>query len=59
MVKEGFGHPQSEKVVDEWCGRRAAKFKELGATVEEVSIPLHLTGMAIWSAIAVEGATGR
>ena len=57
MVKEGFGHPQSEKVVDELVKKGAAKFKELGATVEEVSIPWHLTGMAVWSAIAVEGAT--
>ena len=40
-----------------WCKKGAAKFKELGATVEEVSIPWHLTGMAVWSAIAVEGAT--
>ncbi|MGH7462540.1 MAG: amidase family protein, partial [Longimicrobiales bacterium] len=37
--------------------KAAGKFKELGATVEEVSIPWHLTGMAVWSAIAVEGAT--
>ena len=57
IVKEGFGHPQSEKVVDELVKKGAAKFKELGATVEEVSIPWHLTGMAVWSAIAVEGAT--
>src|SRR5437879_13164125 len=57
VVKEGFGHPQSEKVVDELVKKGAAKFKELGATVEEISIPWHLTGMAVWSAIAVEGAT--
>src|SRR6266851_2497748 len=57
VVKEGFGHPQSEKVVDELVKKAAAKFKELGAVVEEVSIPWHLTGMAVWSAIAVEGAT--
>src|ERR1700736_4709018 len=37
VVKEGFGHPQSEKVVDELVKKGAAKFKELGATVEEVS----------------------
>jgi len=35
VVKEGFGHPQSEKVVDELVKKGAAKFKELGATVEE------------------------
>jgi len=47
VVKEGFGHAQSEKVVDELVKKGAAKFKELGATVEEVSIPWHLTGMAV------------
>jgi amidase len=32
-------------------------FHRLGATVEEVSIPLHSLGIAIWTPIAVEGAT--
>src|SRR5258708_15807540 len=57
VVKEGVGHRQSEKVVDELSKKAAAKLKELGAVVEEVSIRWHLTGMAVWSAIAVEGAT--
>ena len=30
---------------------------DLGAMVEMVSIPTHLSGMAIWSAISTEGAT--
>ena len=57
VVREGFGHPQSENVVDELVKGAAARFTKLGATVEEISIPWHLTGMAVWSAIAVEGAT--
>ena len=57
VVTEGFGHPQSEKVVDELVRKAAAKLKELGASVEEVSIPMHRAGMAIWAPIAVEGAT--
>src|SRR6266436_5926299 len=57
VVKEGFGHPVSETVVDQLVRRGAERFKELGATVEEVSIPMHLLGPAIWTPIAVEGAT--
>ncbi|HEX2886549.1 amidase, partial [Vineibacter terrae] len=59
VVKEGFGHPQSEKVVDELVRKGATRLKEMGATVEEISIPWHLTGMAVWSAIASEGATAQ
>jgi len=57
VVKEGFGHPASETVVDGLVRRGAERFKELGCTVEEVSIPMHLLGPAIWTPIAVEGAT--
>ena len=57
VVKEGFGLPQSEAVVDQLVREGAKRFKELGATVEEVSIPWHTTGMAVWTAIASEGAT--
>src|SRR5215510_9265865 len=38
VVKEGFGHATSEKVVDALVRRGADRFKELGATVEDVSI---------------------
>jgi amidase len=57
IVKEGFGHAVSEGVVDTLVRRGAERFKELGATVDEVSIPMHLLGPAIWTPIAVEGAT--
>src|SRR5262245_27208215 len=57
VVKEGFGHSVSEAVVDQLVRRGADRFKELGAIVEEVSIPMHLLGPAIWTPIAVEGAT--
>ena len=36
-------------------GRRTVR--KLGATVEEVSIPMHLVAPAIWMPIAAEGAT--
>ena len=40
-----------------WCEGRGQRSGSSGATVDEVSIPMHLDGMAIWTPIAVEGAT--
>src|SRR6266446_6956291 len=57
VVKEGFGHLNSEGDVDALVRKGAALFRQLGAQVDEVSIPLHLAGLAIWTPIAVEGAT--
>jgi amidase len=57
VVKEGFGHANSEKDVDAAVRRAAGIFGKLGALVEEVSVPLHLAGPAIWTPIALEGAT--
>ena len=59
VVKEGFGFPASETDVDALVRKGAATFKKLGAKVEEVSIPMHLVGPVIWSAIAHEGATAQ
>jgi amidase len=57
VVKEGFGLPNSETDVDAMVKKGAAIFRDLGAQVDEVSIPMHLAGLAIWTPIAVEGAT--
>jgi amidase len=57
VVKEGFGHPVSEADVDALVRRAAGELARLGADVEEVSLPMHLAGPVIWSAIAHEGAT--
>src|SRR3989475_3328361 len=57
VIKEGFGLPNSESVVDALVRKGGERFKELGSIVEEVSIPMHLLGPAIWTPIAVEGAT--
>lgn len=59
VVREGFGHASSEADVDALARKGAARLKSLGAEVEEVSIPMHLVGPAIWSAIAHEGATAQ
>ena len=57
LVKEGFGHHNSEKDVDARVRSAAAVFGKLGAKVGEVSVPMHAMGPAIWSPIALEGAT--
>lgn len=55
VLEEGFGHEQSEPDVDSTVREALAAFKTAGATVEEISIPMHLDGMPIWNAIATEG----
>ncbi len=57
VVKEGFGHENSEPDVDAKVKETAEKFKTLGAFVEEVSLPMHSVGSAIWTPIALEGLT--
>jgi amidase len=57
IVSEGFGRPESEPDVDQKVRKSAQKFRDLGATVEETSIPMHRDGLAIWTPIALEGLT--
>ena len=59
LVKEGFGHSNSEADVDAKVRAGAELFRRLGATVDEVSIRAHLNGPAIWTPIAVEGLTNQ
>ena len=59
MVKEGFGHANSEADVDAKVRAGAELLRRLGATVDEVSIPAHLNGPAIWTPIALEGLTNQ
>src|SRR5438874_8560623 len=56
IVSEGFGWPgSSEQDVDEMVQAAARRFSEVGSQVSTISIPMHLDGIHIWSAIAVEG----
>jgi amidase len=58
ILSEGFGWPDaSEADVDEAVRAAAQSFTDLGATVTEISVPMHRDGLAIWTAIAAEGAT--
>jgi amidase len=57
VVKEGFGHANSDADVDAKVRKAAQRLGKLGATVEEVSIPMHLAGASLWLPIGVEGLT--
>jgi amidase len=55
LVKEGFGQPRSEALVDDCVRAAAARLERLGAHVKEVSIPEQLNGVAIWGGIIGDG----
>ena len=55
VLKEGFRRPESEADVDHKVLAAADRFRELGARVEDVSIPEHLLAADCWTAITVEG----
>ena len=57
LVKEGFEQPGAEDAVSNKVREAAKRLIELGAKVEEVSIPMHLIGPAIWTPIGTEGLT--
>ena len=57
VVREGFGHENSEVDVDASVRVAAEQLAKLGAKVDEVSIPMHLIGPALWTPIGVEGLT--
>jgi amidase len=50
ILKEAFEMPILDARVAQKVLTAAAMFKTLGATVEEVSVPLHPAGNAIWTA---------
>ncbi len=56
VLKEGFGHPNSEPDVDRRARQAAERFAKLGATVEEISVPAHAHGFPIWAAIRGDAA---
>lgn len=55
ILKEGFAHPNSETDVDQKVMQAAERFRDLGARVEEVSVPDHHVAMDAWTAITLEG----
>ena len=59
VVNEGFGRPESEQDVDDKVRLAASKFEELGAEIQNISIPMHNEGAVIWTPIALEGLTNQ
>jgi amidase len=57
VVKEGFEQAGAEAAVNESVREAAKRFRSLGASVEEVSIPMHMVAPAIWTPIGTEGMT--
>lgn len=55
VVKEGFGHFNSEADTDAGVRAAAKHFETIGAKVDEVSIAWHLFGVPIWGPICLEG----
>jgi amidase len=64
LVREGFGlaatesgAPASEQVVDERVRAAVRQLQDLGAVVEEISLPWHRDAVHVYTAIMMEGAT--
>ncbi len=55
LLREGFGRADSHEDVDAKVRTAAQLLATLGMRVEEVSVPLHAMGLAIWAPIALEG----
>jgi amidase len=56
VLKEGFGHPNSEADVDARVRAAGERLAKLGAVVDDVSVPTHGLGFAIWAAIRGDAA---
>jgi amidase len=60
VVTEGFGHEGlSQEPVDHTVRAALDTLRDLGMTVEDVSIPWHRLGMHVWNVIATDGATAQ
>ena len=57
VIKEGYEQPGAETDVSDKVRAAAETLRGLGATVDEISVPWHMHGTAIWTPIALEGLT--
>lgn len=55
IITESLSTPATDPRVIETFRTAAAHFEELGATVSEVSIPIHSKGAAIWTGVSKTG----
>ncbi|MEX2518226.1 MAG: amidase [Paracoccaceae bacterium] len=56
VLSQGFGHPESDPVVDAKVRVAISSLEKLGADIIEVSAPAHLDAPAVWSGVILEGA---
>jgi amidase len=57
IVKEGFEAAGTQQGVAEKVRAGAQRFAQMGAAVEEISLPEHAQALAVWGPIALEGLT--
>ena len=58
ILKEGFQHPGASDIETDKKVRDAVQsFEKHGASVSEVSVPMHLDAPHVWTAVILEGAT--
>jgi amidase len=57
VVTEGFAQANAEEDVNAKVRAAASRLETLGATVSEISIPMHLVAPALWLPIGIEGLT--
>ena len=55
VVTEGYMQANAEEDVNIKVKAATSILRSLGATVEEVSIPMHLVGSSLWMPIGIEG----
>lgn len=55
VVSEGFGRPESEGGSDDVVRDAIDRLRDEGLVAEEVSVPWHLHGAAIWLPLGIEG----
>lgn len=56
VLKEGFGHPESDPETDRKAMAAIEALEAEGAKATEVSVPMHYDAPHVWSAIILEGA---
>jgi amidase len=57
VLREGFQQPTAEPAVSDKVHGAAKRLADLGARIEEISIPMHSVAPAIWTPIGTEGLT--
>jgi len=56
VLQEGFGSERADPRAEVLVRQAASRFERLGCQVAAVTVPLHRSGLDIWSGIATEGA---